>query len=91
MLNNKPSNEENFYSKPDKGNGFSELLEESINTLNAEQLTAEQHKKDIASGQVKDLQKAIIEIDRASLSISLAGEVKNKVLAAYKEIMNTQI
>ena len=54
-------------------------------------LKVEIHKRDIASGEVKDLQKAIIEIDRAAISLSLAGEVKNKVLAAYKEIMNTQV
>lgn len=77
--------------RPDKGNGFAELLQDGIETLNREQLVAENHKRDIATGEVEDLQKAIIEIDRASLSITLAGEVKNKVLSAYKEIMNTQI
>lgn len=90
-LNNQPKREELFYTKPDKGNQFAQMLEDSINALNSEQLIAEHHKRDIASGEVKDLQKAIIEIDRAALSISLAGEVKNKILAAYKEIMNTQV
>jgi len=90
-LKSQTDNAESFYNKPDKGNGFAELLEEGLDKLNNEQLISEDHKKNIASGEVKDLQKAIIEIDRASLSISLAGEVKNKILAAYKEIMNTQV
>lgn len=78
-------------NKQDKGNGFAEIMEKTIDALNAEQLVSEEHKRTIATGEVKDLQKAIIEIDRAGLSLSLAGEVKNKVLAAYKEIMNIQV
>ncbi len=78
-------------NQTDKGNGFAKILQNSINALNEEQLISEHHKKDIATGEVKDLQKAIIEIDRAGLSMTLAGEVKNKILSAYKEIMNTQI
>jgi len=70
---------------------FQDILEGSINALNKEQVIAEGHKHDIASGTVKDLQKAVIEIDRAGLSLTLGLEVKNKLLSAYKEIMNTQV
>ena len=83
---NKPNIEDTKQS-----NSFQDILEGSINALNKEQSIAEGHKHDIATGSVKDLQKAVIDIDRAGLSLTLGLEVKNKLLSAYKEIMNTQI
>ncbi|MDY0051375.1 MAG: flagellar hook-basal body complex protein FliE [Aliarcobacter sp.] len=45
----------------------------------------------IASGKVTNLQEAVQKIEEAELSLKLALEVKNKALAAYKQIMAMQI
>ena len=45
----------------------------------------------LATGQSDDLHNAMIASQKASLSVSLVVELRNKLLDAYKEIMNTSL
>jgi flagellar hook-basal body complex protein FliE len=70
---------------------FSQVLKQSIDEVNSDQLQAYGAMNDIATGQVTNLQEAIQKIQEAELSLKLALEVKNKALGAYKQIMSMQI
>lgn len=73
----------------DKGNKnlFSNMLEE----LNEEQKISDFETESIATGKTENLQKSILKIDKASMDLNLALSVQNKLLSAFKDIINTQI
>lgn len=45
----------------------------------------------VATGQSDDLHNALIASQKASLSVDMVVELRNKLLDAYKEIMNTSV
>ncbi|QKF82894.1 flagellar hook-basal body complex protein FliE [Halarcobacter ebronensis] len=87
LLNNQTNNQTN--KTDDKS--FSELLNNAITEVNGTQVDAYNAMEGIATGKVKNLQEAVQKIEEADLSLKLALEVKNKALAAYKEIKSMQI
>lgn len=70
---------------------FSQMLSDSINEVNSEQIQGYNAMQGIATGKVENLQEAVQQIEEADLSLRLGLEVKNKALAAYKQIMNMSI
>lgn len=72
-------------------NSFANILNKSLSQVNKTQLEAYDAMEQIATGKVENLQKAVQKIEEAELSLKLALEVKNKALAAYKEVMRMQI
>ena len=85
--NNTP---ENLQSNTNN-DSFSNILQQSINEVNENQVNAYGAMKDIATGKVENLQEAVKTIEEAELSLKLVLEVKNKALGAYKQIMAMQI
>ena len=85
--NNAP---ENLQSNTNN-DSFSNILQQSINEVNENQVNAYGAMKDIATGKVENLQEAVKTIEEAELSLKLSLEVKNKALGAYKQIMAMQI
>jgi flagellar hook-basal body complex protein FliE len=79
-----PQNKENTQS-------FSEVLKDSLEEVNQNQVNAYNAMNDIATGKVENLQEAVQKIEEAELSLKLGLEVKNKALGAYKQIMAMQI
>ncbi|GAB6173423.1 flagellar hook-basal body complex protein FliE [Paradesulfitobacterium aromaticivorans] len=73
------------------GVDFSKFLQEAIDQVNALQQNAEAASTGLATGKIQDLHTAIIALEKASLSMSLTVEVRNKVLDAYQEMMRMQI
>jgi len=73
------------------GQDFASLLKAGLDDVNKLQKTSEKAMSDIATGQVKDLHRAALAIDKAEVSMKLMLEVKNKAVSAYKEILRTQI
>lgn len=73
------------------GVDFSKFLQEAMDQVNALQQNAEAAGAGLATGQIQDLHTAIIALEKASLSMSLTVEVRNKVLDAYHEMMRMQI
>jgi flagellar hook-basal body complex protein FliE len=70
---------------------FTKLLKESIQDLNHTQKQSERAMTDMATGQVKDLHQAALQIDKAELKMKFMLEVRNKALSAYKEISRIQM
>jgi len=70
---------------------FGELLKKEIDSTNEMMNKAEKAGADIASGNVKDLAKASITIQKAEMQMKMVLEVRNKAINAYKELLKTQI
>lgn len=70
---------------------FSQFLENAIDKLDQTQKKADQATMEMITGQAPDLHNAILALEKANLSFSLAVEVRNKVLDAYHEIIRMQI
>ena len=92
-LNDVKLEQSNKIAQPLSGNtkSFQELLNNSLNELNDEQIEGYNAMQGIATGKVTNLQEAVQRIEEAELSLKLALEVKNKAINAYKEITRMQI
>jgi len=78
-------------SKPNTNDGFADILKKEIENTNETLTKAEKLEADIATGQVKDLAKATITIQKAEMQMKMMLEVRNKAISAYKELLKTQI
>ena len=70
---------------------FEKVLKSELEETNNLMQKAEKAKADIASGQVEDLAKASITIQKAEMKMKMMLEVRNKAINAYKELLKTQI
>ncbi|WP_024789620.1 flagellar hook-basal body complex protein FliE [Lebetimonas sp. JH292] len=70
---------------------FEEILKKELNETNNLLQSAKKAETDIATGDVKDLAKASITIQKAELKMKMMLEVRNKAISAYKELLKTQI
>ncbi len=70
---------------------FGELLKNAINEVNRTQNTADGLKTDLALGKNVQLHDVMIASQKASITLNLAMEVRNKAVEAYQEIMRMQI
>ncbi|MEA3354206.1 MAG: flagellar hook-basal body complex protein FliE [Campylobacterota bacterium] len=73
------------------GDSFSQILKDSIDDVNQNQVNAYNAMDEIATGKVDNLQEAVKKIEEAELSLKLGLEVKNKALGAYKQVMAMQV
>lgn len=81
-------------SKPSSvvnGRSFMDMLKDSFDETNVQQINSEKAATDIATGQVKDLHQAAIALGKAESSMKLMLEIRNKAINAYKEILRTQM
>ena len=70
---------------------FESMLKGAVSEVNNSQVQGYKAMEGIATGNVKNLQEAVQKIEEAELSLKLALEVKNKAIAAYKEIGRMQV
>ena len=77
--------------KDEKSASFKEMLKESIEEVNKLQLEAQQTMEDLASGKDKDIQHAMMTLQKADVSLRTMMEVRNKLVEAYQEIMRMQV
>lgn len=73
------------------GAGFSQALSEAINQLDQTEAASQQQTMALLTGQDESIHQVMIESEKAQLALSLAIQVRNKVLEAYKEMMQMQI
>jgi flagellar hook-basal body complex protein FliE len=83
----------NITNKPGNNadGSFEDLLKKELDTTNNMMQSAEKAEADIATGQVEDLAKASITIQKAEMQMKMVLEVRNKAINAYKELLKTQI
>ena len=74
--------------KPDFGN----LLRQQIDKVNETQQTASEMRERFERGDPNiDLTEVMVSMQKASLSFKAMTEVRNKLVEAYREIMNMSI
>lgn len=78
-------------SKNALADNFSNILKDSIDNLNNLQKEADKKIIDFAKGDVKSIHDVTIAVSKADIALSLAIEIRNRVLEAYKEITRMQI
>ena len=70
---------------------FADTLKESLAEVNDLKVQADQAVADLASGQTSDVQGTIQALEKADVSFKMMMEVRNKLVSAYKEIMQTSV
>lgn len=78
-------------SPQESKDSFSALLKESIDKVNTLQNEADKAIEGLAKGTVGNIHETMIAVEKANLSFNLMVQVRNKLLAAYEEIMRTQV
>lgn len=73
------------------GSDFGQFLTDALNQVDALQKNADAASVGLATGQIQDLHTVMIALQKASLSLSMTVEVRNKALDAYQEIMRMQM
>lgn len=79
-------------SAPGKtGNGFGGMLSGALDNLNNLQQQATTASQQVATGQATNISTVAMDVERASLALQLATQVRNKAVDAYNELMRMQV
>lgn len=70
---------------------FGELIQQSIAEVNRLQTEADGAVRTLNTGENKDIHGTLIALEKADISFQLLMQVRNKIIAAYQEIMRLQI
>ncbi len=70
---------------------FGNVLQEAIGKLNDTQNQSDIMTNKLANGENVELHQVMITAQKASVSMQLAMEVRNKVIEAYQEVMRMQM
>lgn len=71
---------------------FAQVLKSSIDKVNETQVQAHQMAEKIAAGDnSQNLHEVMIALQTASVSFQEMVQVRNKLVTAYQDIMNTQV
>ena len=73
------------------GGGFGKALMDSLNSLDASQADASTQAQQLATGQAKDVSSVVMSVEKASLDLQLATQIRNKGLEAYQEIFRMSV
>jgi len=71
--------------------GFGSVLSDAMRQVGGLNLTASKSVENFLSGEGDDLHTTIMATQRADLAMELFLQVRNKVVAAYQEVMRMQI
>ena len=70
---------------------FGEIIRQSIAEVNQLQKEADDAVQNLNTGKNKDIHGTLIALEKADISFQLLMQVRNKIVAAYQEIMRMQI
>jgi flagellar hook-basal body complex protein FliE len=73
------------------GKSFGQFLTEALAEVNGSQQNANDIMSRFAEGQPIDIHQVMIAMEEASTSLALTVQVRNKIVEAYQQIMQTQV
>jgi flagellar hook-basal body complex protein FliE len=73
------------------GGGFGAALGDALKTLDESQATADQQTQALATGKATDMSSVVMAVEKASLEVQLATQVRSKTTDAFNEIMRMQV
>jgi len=71
--------------------GFADALAEAVARVHHLQLDSGNEVRRLLAGDSEDLHRTMLAIQKADLAFEMLLEVRNKVVAAYQEIMRIQV
>jgi flagellar hook-basal body complex protein FliE len=88
----RPLSTENHLQRADREKeSFGENLLQAIDSVDRLQKEADSGIQALATGEKRDLHQTMISMEKAGISFQLMMQVRNKIVAAYQEIMRMQI
>ncbi|HIJ66273.1 MAG TPA: flagellar hook-basal body complex protein FliE [Candidatus Hydrogenedentes bacterium] len=76
--------------EPD-GTSFKDVLADAIGEVQRLQNEADTTIKRLVAGEIKDVTQAMVAVEKADIAFQTMMTVRNKIVAAYEEIMRMQI
>lgn len=73
------------------GAGFADALQEALRDVSAQQARGDDLKRRLDTDPNVALQDVVVELSKASLSFQMMVQVRERLVAAYREVMNMQI
>jgi flagellar hook-basal body complex protein FliE len=73
------------------GTGFQEALQSAIHGVETTRASADSAVQSFLSGENQELHSTILATQKAELDFDMFMQVRNKVVAAYQEIMRMQV
>lgn len=83
--------EEGTLGAVDVTKSFSSFLTNALGQVQAQQTVTDVLNDKFVTGELSDVHQLTIAAERASLSLELTVQIRNKAIEAYQEIMRTQI
>ena len=74
-----------------KDMSFGETMMQAINSVDSLQKEADSDIQALVTGEKRDLHQTMISMEKAGISFQLIMQVRNKIVAAYNEIMRMQL
>ena len=70
---------------------FKDLMKKALTDLNVSQVGANDAIKSLATGGEENLHDVIISMEKASMTLQYAIQIRNKLLEAYQSVIQMQI
>ncbi|MGA9289649.1 MAG: flagellar hook-basal body complex protein FliE [Anaerobacillus sp.] len=86
-----PAQQKNVGTSGEANGDFGQMLQDAIKQVNNDQVASEQMTNKLVTGDVQDVHEVMLAAQKASLSLNLTVEVRNKVIESYQEIMRMQM
>jgi len=71
--------------------GFADMLTQAIDQTNTAQLNANSAVTDLVTGKADNLHEVMLSMEEADVSMRMLVQIRNKVVDAYKEIIQMQV
>jgi flagellar hook-basal body complex protein FliE len=76
---------------PVEGKSFKDILAETVGEVQRLQSEADTTIRKLVAGEIKDVTEAVVAVEKADVSFQSMMAVRNKIVAAYEEVMRMQI
>jgi flagellar hook-basal body complex protein FliE len=70
---------------------FKDTLNEAVGEVQRLQNEADSTVKKLVAGEIKDITDAMVAVEKADMAFQSMTAVRNKIVAAYEEIMRMQV
>lgn len=71
--------------------GFGDVFKNALKEVSAAQNVSDKKTDQLLTGEVKNVHEVMIASQKASLSLQMTMQVRNKVVEAYQEVMRMQV
>lgn len=70
---------------------FGELLKNAVEKVNGLVVDSDNKALQLALGEIEDTHEVMLAMEKASMSLQLTMEIRNKVIEAYQEILRQAV